>query len=175
MYKPLTETNLYYAGIIANMGLGVYLNPPNNATEAELEGSRDAAKAIHNAWCFGVITTEELAREHLRLIADDVDAGYVPWDVWDFSELHNYTDANCYSLEVCGLYIDETDDPALDLINACQARVSEMLCGTTQPGYHEWREENRVLAGDRKYEYHRDRNHSLNSYIRAMGKDVNAE
>lgn len=152
MYKPLTETNAYYAGITA----GAYLNPPNDATEAEKDESRDAAKAVYIAWRSGVVTTEELARETVRLIAEDVDAGIVPWDVRDFSALHDYVDANCYSLEIVGYYIDETDnDQNYDLINAVQDRVNEMLCGHKVPGFPSFADDNRPLADARASEYHR--------------------
>jgi len=171
MYKPLTRTNALYAAIVD----GVYLNPPNGATEDQLEASSLAAKVVYLEWKNGHITTEELAQETLRLIAEDVDAGYVPWDVWDFSELHNYVDANCYTLDVLGLYWPDDDgDSACDITNAVQGRVSEMLCGSKTPGHHAFNEDNHVLMDDRKYEYHEDRQRSLCGYLMLMGKDVNA-
>jgi hypothetical protein len=70
----------------------------------------------------------------------------VPWDVADYSELHDYVDANEYTLEVVGLLCpdDEGSRPeAADLTSAVQTRVSEMLSGSSRspmtPGYGEWR------------------------------------
>jgi hypothetical protein len=66
-------------------------------------------------WLARDITTAEFGREVLRLIEEDVAAGTVPWDVHDFSKLHNYVDANEYTLTVCGY---DGSDAGTDLANA---------------------------------------------------------
>lgn len=43
-----------------------------------------------------MVTSEEIADRAKREILDDVAAGVVPATVADFSELHQYVDANCY-------------------------------------------------------------------------------
>jgi hypothetical protein len=112
MWPPLSETNPVYAVL---------------AAERNADGEPADPEAITAAWRRGEITTEELAREHVRLIEKDVAAGDVPWDVCDFPELHNFVDANTYTLDVMGM--DGSGD-GTDLANAVQDRVAAMLRGT---------------------------------------------
>jgi hypothetical protein len=151
VYAKLTETSAAYRAIVVKSGgREIQLNPPNSywdvGNEDLLKETRDAAKAVHLAWAGGEITTEDLAREVIRLVGQDVAAGTVPWDVADYSELHDYVDANEYTLEVIGLFRpdDEGSGPELaDLTSEVQTRVSEMLSGSSRspmtPGYDEWR------------------------------------
>lgn len=112
MWQPLSETNPVYAALTA----------VRNA-----DGEPADPEAITAAWKRGEITTEELAREHVRLIERDVAAGDVPWDVCDFSELHNFVDANTYTLDVVGM---DGSDAGTGLANAVQDRVAWMLRGS---------------------------------------------
>jgi hypothetical protein len=151
VYAKLTETSAAYRAIVVKSDGGeIQLNPPNRYWDAGnedlLQETRDAAKAVHLAWAEGEITTEDLAREVIRLVAQDVAAGTVPWDVADYSELHDYVDANEYTLEVIGLLSpdDEGSRPAATgPTSEVQTRVSEMLSGSSRspmtPGYGEWR------------------------------------
>jgi hypothetical protein len=85
----------------------------------------------------------DLAREVIRLVGKDVAEGSVPWDVAEYSELHDYVDANEYTLEVIGpFYPDDNEENGpepVDLTNEVQTRFSEMLSGSTRfpmtPGY----------------------------------------
>lgn len=78
------------------------------------------------AWQHGDITIDELAWEHIRLIEESVAIGQVPWDAADFSELHNYVDANEYTIEVQGCDMSEAGS---DLANAVQTRAAELMFG----------------------------------------------
>jgi hypothetical protein len=161
MYAKLTETSAAYRAIVVKSdGREIQLNPPNSYWDAGnehlLQETRDAAKAVHLAWADGEITTEDLAREVIRLVGQDVAAGTVPWDVADYSELHDYVDANEYTLEVIGLPgpDDEGSRPeAADLTSEVQTRVSEMLSGSSRspmtPGYGVWRA---IVDGYRTYQ-----------------------
>jgi hypothetical protein len=150
VYAKLTETSAAYRAIVVKSdGREIQLNPPNRYWDAGnedlLQETRDAAKAVHRAWADGQITTEDLAREVIRLVGQDVAADTVPWDVADYSELHDYVDANEYTLEVIGLLCpdDGSEPEAADLTSEVQTRVSEMLSGSSRspmtPGYCEWR------------------------------------
>ena len=152
MYAKLTETNATYRAILVKSDGGeIQLNPPNSYWDAGnedlLQETRHAAKAVYHAWVEGEITTEDLSREVIRLVGQDVAEGGVPWDVADYSELHDYVDANEYTLEVIGLFYPDDDEASgpgpVDLTNEVQTRVSEMLSGSARfpmtPGYDEWR------------------------------------
>ncbi len=141
MYAKLTETSAAYRAILAKSGGGeIQLTPPssywNAGSEDLLQETRDAAKAAYLAWAEGEITTEDLAREVIRLVGQDVAEGTVPRDVADYSELHDYVDADEYTLEVIGLFHPDDDEengpePA-DLTNEVQTRVSEILSGSAR-------------------------------------------
>ena len=163
MYAKLTETNTAYRAILVKSDGGeIQLNPPNSywdtGNEDLLQETRDAAKAVYLAWVEGEITTEDLAREVIRLVGQDVGEGSVPWDVADYSELHDYVDANEYTLEVIGLFHPEDNEEngpePVDLTNEVQTRVSEMLSGSTRfpmtHGYDEWRA---TVDGYRNYQH----------------------
>jgi hypothetical protein len=146
MWPPLSETNPVYAALAAR----------RNA-----DGEPAAPEAITAAWRHGEITTEELAREHMRLIEEDVAAGDVPWDVYDFTELHNFVDANTYTLDVMGM--DGSED-GTNLANAVQDRVATMLRGPlpsslTWPGplHLERQQAGKNRAADRRRYLQRDR------------------
>ncbi len=47
-------------------------------------------------YSLGMITAEEMAERMKREILADIGAGVVPDSVKDYSELHDYVDANCY-------------------------------------------------------------------------------
>lgn len=126
MSQPLTQTNEVYARITRNGQIP--LDPPNSfwesGNEAALQATRDAAYAITAAWVAGEITTQELANEHMRLIAIDIKSGQVPASVASVSELHDHVDANTYTLEIMGL--DMSDDGAR-ACNTVLDAVSAML------------------------------------------------
>lgn len=152
MWRPLSETNPVYAALSA---------------ERNGDGEPADAAGITRAWMDGRVTTEELAREHVRLIAQDVASGQVPWDVYDFSELHDFTDANTYSLDVMGM---DATGYGTDLTDTVQDRVAEMLRGS-RPGSLTWppefRRQRQRLAGE-------DRDHDLRLYLRSMGRQSTA-
>jgi hypothetical protein len=126
----------------------VALCPPNSyydpGNETMLEESVGAARQLTSAWQRGEITTKEVAWEHIRLISEEVASGYVPWDVHNFHELHDYVDANKYVLELIGY--DGTDE-GIVFINAVQGAVNRLLTGgldcPNEPGCV-WKQQSRA-------------------------------
>jgi hypothetical protein len=146
MWRPLSETSTAYARL---------------AAERDADGYPARAEAITAAWQGGEITVEELAREHVRLIGDDVAAGIMPWDVYDFSELRNFVDANEYTLVVMGL---DGSDAGMEIANAVQDRVAALLRGS-RPSSLAWPGElhlERQQAG-------KDRARARRLYLQACG------
>jgi hypothetical protein len=83
-------------------------------------------------------------REVLAAIAADVAAGVVPWDVPDFSSLHDFVDANQYLLDTTegeGTCIDQAGTEADDdyMNDVCDA-VNTALSGRG-PRWNRWRED----------------------------------
>ncbi len=110
IYPPLVETNKLYAEAFSHKDEYGYPDGP----------------LITQLWLAGGVTTAEFGHEVLRLIEQDVAAGVVPWDIYDFSELHNYVDANEYTLEVCGY---DGSDAGAKLGNPVQDWVAHALRG----------------------------------------------
>jgi hypothetical protein len=160
MFESLLSTNPVYSywAIDANL-----------ADESEPSATY-AAEQIFTAWQQEQITTEELAREVMNMIEEDIESGAVPWDVADFADLHNYVDANMYTIDVMGYLADgDYDDGGFtptDMVNAVQTRVSEMLCGSTVPGFIEWRPE--YESRERRAAF-KSRAFDLLIYLESMG------
>lgn len=111
IYQPLAETNPLY-GDTMRACRDDYGYPDGPIMTA--------------LWLAGTVTTAELGREVLRSIEEDIADGVMPWDVYDFSELHNYVDANCYTLEVAGYDGSGAGD---ELAGAVQDWVARALRG----------------------------------------------
>ena len=60
-------------------------------------------KLITAGWRGGFVGVDDLADRVITAITEAVADGSVPWDVADFSELHNYVDANEFILEVLAI------------------------------------------------------------------------
>ncbi len=130
IYPPLMETNPVYG---------------DTMKACRDEYGYPDGPIITSMWQAGTVTTQELGREVLRLIEEDVADGVMPWDVYDFSELHNYVDANCYTLQVAGY---DGSDAGDELVNAVQDWVAHALRGdrpsslTFSDDWHENRQRN---------------------------------
>lgn len=111
IFQPLAETNSRYGA--ASREKDVYDYP--------------AGPAMTRLWMDGFVTTAEFGREVLRLIEQDVANGTVPWDVYDYSELHNFVDANGYTLEVVGF---DGSGYGTDLTSEVQDWVAVALRGS---------------------------------------------
>src|ERR1700726_3754913 len=59
-----------------------------------------------------MVTSLEMAEKMKAEIIEDIQSGVVPNTVADFSELHDYVDANCYGGSEA--LLDELDDAAPD-------------------------------------------------------------
>jgi hypothetical protein len=86
----------------------------------------------------------ETARDRvLDLIRDDVAAGLVPWDVPDFSALHDFVDANEYLIEVLPLPLAELTEAELtdeaDWLNEVSGTVNQLLNGGRGKFWAVWR------------------------------------
>lgn len=147
--RPLEETNSIYGNIRKTYGI-IYGDHPI--------GSERVTDAYHA----DEITLDELAGEVLRLIAEDVASGVMPWDIYDFSELHNFVDANEYLLATVGLDMTEAGNA---LANAIADRVNDWLAGnrpwSVEHFDSEWHS-NRQYAGKHHAEDKR-------WYLRTMG------
>jgi len=86
----------------------------------------------------------ESTRDVLAAIAADVAAGVVPWDVPDFSSLHDFVDANQYLLDTIegkDAYIDRAGTKADDdHMNEVSDAVNAALSGRDHR-WNRWRED----------------------------------
>jgi hypothetical protein len=80
----------------------------------------------------------------LAMIAADVAAGIIPWDVPDASALHDFVDGNLYGLD---LFAELTGDPDYvpsdaedNWLNKVANYLDILLCGS--PRGSAWRQEN---------------------------------
>jgi hypothetical protein len=81
-------------------------------------------------------TTEQISRwadEVMAQIRDDMDEGVVPRTVREFRDLHDYVDANEYTLNIgvpWGSDVAADDDPAgVALVTAVEDEVNRRLAG----------------------------------------------
>jgi hypothetical protein len=131
MRKPLKDTNKTYATLNALLGSLPEFRPAPVRS--------DVAGVILACWEAGLITTDELAWEVLRIVEHDVADGFVPWDVSCFGQLHDFVDANMYTDELIGLAEpdDEDDERHIAIHNAVTSRVNELLTGSKEtPAYY---------------------------------------
>lgn len=118
MWPPLSWLNPVYAELTAN----------RNA-----DGEPADPAAITAAWKHGSITVRELAREHLRLIDEDILAGKIPWnrnyraEPQSWQELRKHVDPDTYTLKTLGL--DQSDDGTA-LASTVRQLVDDILIGT---------------------------------------------
>lgn len=89
---------------------------------------------------------EESAQRVLGMIAEDVSAGIIPWDVPDFSALHDFVDANLYLIELVGeVAFDTRNEKQMTYLADIEERVAKALNGgcptrwqTDPDGYRRW-------------------------------------
>jgi hypothetical protein len=127
---PLWQTNATYADITMNGRLE--LDPPadpDGEHEDYLAAAQAASRAIFHAWRAGTITTEELAGEVMRLIADDQASGQVPQRITGWADLHTHVDANTYGLEVLGMHSPSGADPLWKVEELCDRWLREAAQG----------------------------------------------
>jgi hypothetical protein len=86
-----------------------------------------------------MITAEQMAERMKREILADICAGVVPDSVKDYSELHDYVDANCYGgseelMEELDGYFASTEeghrmalDAVADLMNPAMEMINQWL------------------------------------------------
>ena len=73
------------------------------------------------------IDTAAIVAAMKREITADIEAGIVPSTITDFSELHDYVDANVYADEELLKYEETTGQEWLDYINGVQDEVHQWL------------------------------------------------
>lgn len=82
------------------------------------------------------MTVTEYADEIMQMIDEDIEAGTVPGSVRSFADLHDYVDANDYTLTAdvpWGGDIATADDPAgVNLVNAVTDEVTRRLAAPSR-------------------------------------------